>query len=267
MSRIYYQLIWYFMKLPWAIRILIELPIYFLLLKLSFWVLKKIGEKLKLKIIAGKIFVYLGTWAVAIAGGTQGRWKELDKKIIEKGHNIAYKPFALPPIVHKIIWLGFLLCYLFCVIPDTKAFLYFDGNVAQSFLNVKDTFAKLEEKWTSGYQQYAPTPVKEVSAPKKSSSKKIAISLNSKRAKNGVYIYQAPSNKSKKLMKLKGGEKLFYKNRTKKVKKDYWLKVYAPGKKVNGWIKKAWISEKSWKAVNNLTMSTAPATRKRPPIL
>jgi len=241
------------MKLPWPVRILIELLIYFLIIKLILILLKKAIRKTGLKKLIGKIFIYLGTWFVAIVGKKYTWGNDIDKKIIDIGKNIADKPFVIHPVLCKLILIGCIMCYMFCVIPGTKAFLYFDGWAAQCFLNTKDFFIKCEEKWSSGYKEYAPVIPKETNVSKKDSisSKKIIIKIDKKKKKKGVWIYKKPSGKAKKLLEVRENEKIIYKNKIEKVKKEYWIKVSVPNKKINGWMKKSYIKKETWKKIKD----------------
>lgn len=248
MSNIYYSLVYYFMQLSWAWRILIELLVYFLVIKLFFLLFRKIGKKLGLEKLIGKIFVYLGTSIIAFIGRKYTWGKDIDKKIINIGDSIAKDTFVFSPILHKLIWIGLIICYLFCVMPDIKAFSYFDGGVAQCFLNTKEFFMKYEKKWSSGYEEYISVMDKPATVP---SSEEIRIKLNDQKVKKGIWIYKKPSDKAKKLIKLKGKEKIIYKKKNKKVKKEYWIKVSIPSKKINGWMKVSYIKEKTWKKIKN----------------
>lgn len=248
MSKIYYLLVYYFMQLSWAWRILIELLIYFLVIKLFFLLFRKIGKKLGLEKLIGKIFVYLGTSIIAFIGRKYTWGKNIDKKIINIGDSIAKDTFVFPPILHKLIWVGLIVCYLFCVMPDIKVFSYFDGGIAQCFLNTKEFFVKYEKKWSSGYEEYIPITTKQTTV---QSSKEIFIKLNAKKAKKGIWIYKKPSDKAKKLIKVKGKEKIIYQEKNEKVKKEYWIKVSIPSKKINGWMKVSCIKEEIWKKIKN----------------
>lgn len=233
MSKIYYLLVYYFMQLPWAGRILIELLVYFLMIRLFFLLFGKIGTKLGLKKFIGRKY----TWG-----------KDIDKKIINIGNDIAKDTFVFPSVLYKLIWVGLVICYLFCVMPDIKVFSYFDGGVAQCFLNTKEFFMKYEKKWSSGYEEYIPVMTKPATVP---SSEEIRIKLNDQKVKKGIWIYKKPSDKAKKLIKLKGKEKIIYKKKNKKVKKEYWIKVSIPSKKINGWMKVSYIKEETWKKIKN----------------
>lgn len=248
MKKIYYQLIWYFMQLPWPVRILVELSIYLLLITLLIQLIKKVDRKFRIKKILGKIFIYLGTWFIARVGRKYTWGNAIDKKIIDVGRKFANTPFSVHPILNKLVWIGLIMCYLLCVIPDTKAFSYFDGEFAKCFLNTKDFFVKYEEKWSSGYLAYAPVvPTMENSTNKKVlSSKEILIKVKKKKR---IYIYQKPSSNAKKLLKVKGKGKIVYKNRIKKGKKGYWVMVFIPSKKVTGWMKSSCIKENIWKKI------------------
>lgn len=248
MSKIYYLLVYYFMQLPWAGRILVELLVYFLVIRLFLLLFGKIGKKLGLKKLIGKMYIYLGTSIIAFIGRKYTWGKDIDKKIINIGDSIANDIFVFPSVLRKLIWVGLIICYLFCVMPDIKAFSYFDGGVAQCFLNTKKFFVEYEKKWSSGYEEYIPVTTKPAVVP---SSKEIFIKLNSQKAKKGIWIYKKPSDKAKKLIKVKGKEKIIYKKKNEKVKKEYWIKVSIPSKKISGWMKVSCIKEETWKKIKD----------------
>ena len=121
MSKIYYLLVYYFMQLPWAGRILVELLVYFLVARLFLLLFGKIGKKLGLKKLIGKMFVYLGTSIISLIGRKYTWGKDIDKKIINIGDSIANNTFVFPSVLCKLIWAGLIICYLFCVMQDIKA--------------------------------------------------------------------------------------------------------------------------------------------------
>lgn len=248
MSKIYYLLVYYFMQLPWAVRIFIELLVYFLVIKLFFLLFRKIGKKIGLEKLIGKVFVYLGTSIIAFIGRKYSWGNDIDKKIINIGDSIAKDTFVFPPVLHKLIRVGLIICYLFCVIPDIKIFTNYDGGVAQCFLNTKGFFMEYEKKWSSGYEEYIPVTTKSSTV---QSSKEIFIKLNAKKIKKGIWVYKEPSNKAKKLIKLKGKEKIIYKKKNEKVEKEYWIKVSISTKKINGWMKVSCIKEETWNKIKN----------------
>jgi len=251
MKNIIYTLIWYFMQLPWPVRFMAELAIYVLVFHLLARLFNKIANALSLKKQVGKIYVFIGT-AIAAAIGRKYSWgKSLDDKIIDRGQKLEKEPMNLHPMSHKIVWIAVIICYVFSVMPDTPVFKYFDGKVAECFLGAKAFFVQREEQWSSGYQLYAPDSVKEVMtgnqqpAPKKD----ILIKIKKGVGNQGIRIYQKPSNKAKILMKFRGKGKIVYKNKIKKGKKGYWVKVYVPSKKVTGWITNSCIEKSVWKKI------------------
>lgn len=107
---------------------------------------------------------------------------------------------------------------------------------------------KWEEKWSSGYEEYIPVTTEPAAV---SSSEEILIKLNDQKAKKGIWIYKKPSDKAKKLIKVKGKEKIIYQKKNEKVKREYWIKVFIPSKKINGWMKVSYIKEKTWEKIKN----------------
>lgn len=254
MNKIVYGLIWYFMQLPWPVRFLAELAVYVAGIVLLVRLANKLGNKLSLKKQVGKLYVVVASTIVAAVGRNRSWGKSLDDKIIESGERFDKEPMDFRPMSHKIVWVLIVICYLFAVMPDMSVFENFDGKVAECFLDTKAFFAQKESQWAGDYQLYAPS----VESPANgevmkgnpdSAKKEIEVKINERGSKEGVSIYQKPTEKAKIVLKFHGKGKTIYKNKWKKGKKGYWVKVYVPSKKVSGWMKHSYIQKSIWKKI------------------
>ena len=216
----------------------------------------KLGNMLSLKKQVGKLYVVVASTIVAAVGRNRPWGKPLDDKISDTGKKFENGSMNFWPMYYKSTWVIIFILYLFSVMPDTPFFEYFDGKVAECFLNTKTFFVQKESQWAGDYQLYVPpaaSPVNKEVVKKKSSSakKEIEVKINKRGSKKGVSIYQKPAEKAKVVLKIQGKGKIIYRNKWKKGKKGYWVKVHVPSKKVSGWIKHSCIQKNVWKKIRS----------------
>lgn len=225
-----------FYDLKWPVRFFIELAIYAAIvssvIKVSgLYIMSK--QFIIICVYTAKEFVYLigrrRNWAV-----------ELDNKITEWGRNAVEKvgKKKLWTIKFKMIfYLALAALYISTVFVDLPISSYIQGEYLEPLYDVKGYFWQLEGRLSKGYEEYSPLLKKE---------DPVLIQLN-KTGKKGPKIRREPFIEGKIIGKVDGNAVIHYKNALEYDGERYWLKVYLPKERMEGWLNGKLVKEKQVK--------------------
>lgn len=224
-----------FYDLKWPIRFLIELIIYVLIIVI---VVRLLTYFLPLK----KWGVIGCAWTIKESVYLVGRNKnwavELDNKVTEWGKNAVNDTSKRKNTKKKlIIFLMLVILYVSAVFMDLPVSKNFQKESLAGVANVKAFFQQIEKKLSKGYKEY-PSLLKK--------KETIYIQLNALGEK-GAKIRQKPSRKGKIIYNVKNKSKIIYQNKLEHDGDKYWIKVYLPDDKIEGWLNGKLIVKKQLK--------------------
>lgn len=224
-----------FYDVSWPVRFLIELFIYVLIVAI---VVKLLTHFLPLKkwgVIGCALTIKESVYLI----GRNRNWAvELDNKVTEWGEN-ALKDTGKRKNTKRmlVIFLMLIVLYFFAVFMDLPVSKNFEKESLAGVANIKAFFQQVENKLSKGYKKYPPLLKKKET---------IYIQLNAS-GKKDAKIRHKPSLKGKIICKMKSKSKIIYQNKLEYDGKRYWLKVYLPDDKIEGWLNGKLIVKKQLK--------------------
>lgn len=225
-----------FYDLNWPIRFFIELAIVLLLAAAIIKLIRLTPIPKGLTIL----FVFLAKECIYLVGRKKDWAVEADNKITDWGKD------AIGNIVKKrtkkskkktLIFFVLAVFYIGAVFVDLPFSKYFQGDSLDIFYNVKDFFWQIEGNLSKGYTEYSPLLKKQ---------DPVFIQLN-QTGKKGSKIRREPYVDGKIIGKADGNTTIYYKNKLENDGKWYWLKVFLPDERMEGWLNGKLINQKQLK--------------------
>lgn len=250
---LYYGLWHSIYKIPWFIRIFVEILLYLLILYALFKLLQFIGKYVPIKKYIVYACVFVVTFVLGLFGSDREWAVRADEKIQEWGRQQLEGNYGLKDRTKHILFAVIAIIYVFAIFPDLPVKGIVNSFYMEKLSGTKRFFIGMESWLSDGYEEYPELFVpEEKSEPTKKpkAGKKIYLKLN-KEGKKGAKLRKKPLAKAKVVRTVKKGDRIVYQNVWKKEGKRYWLKVYLPKKKIGGWINAQMIERSQYKSIIN----------------
>lgn len=213
-----------FYDVNWPVRFLIELTIHVVIIVIVIKVIKRIIPVKKWLI---KGFVWFAKEIIHLIGRSREWAVRADNKITDWGvtaiNNTDGKYHPKRKLLLYIL-LGAL--YVSAVFVDLPISENLQEESLTGLVKVKSFFQQIESRLSNGYENYKPLIKEEVFVPVKLSNK----------VKKSVKIRKKPSLNGKVIGSATKSTEILYQNECKRDGERYWLKVYLPGDKIEGWL-------------------------------